>query len=118
SRPDIDWWARFNPSKSIEKLVKYWNHMILVSIEMPSGIVVFKVRAFRPDDARRIVASVLEISESLINKINDRMLHDALGDAQKQLKRASARLAHARIRLESARNESGILDVDKSAAAI
>jgi capsular polysaccharide transport system permease protein len=118
SRPEVDWWARFNPKDPIEDFVDYWNRMISVWIEMPSGIVRFQVRAFTPADAASIGNAVLKISEELVNDLNGRLFRDAVKDAEQQLERASNRLAHARIALENARNQGGLLDANKAADAL
>ncbi len=118
SRDDIDYLARFNPAKPIEKLVSYWRGMSDVSIIMPAGIVDFKVRAFAPNDARELGDSVIRISEQLINELNARMNVDAVRDAEQELKRTAERLAAARGALEKARNDQGVLDAVKSADAL
>ncbi len=118
SRPEADWWARFDESDPIEDLVTYWNRVVDINIKMPSGIVEFKVRAFTPADALTIANAVLEISESLVNDINRRMHSDAVSNAELQLQRASARLLQARVELEKARNEGGLLDTSKTAEAM
>jgi capsular polysaccharide transport system permease protein len=118
ARDDIDYLARFNPAKPIEKLVSYWRHMSDVSIIMPAGIVDFKVRAFTPEDARSIGDNVLSISEQLINDLNARMNADAVKDAEQELQRTAERLAAARGALEKARNDQGVLDAVKSADAL
>ena len=118
SSSDVDWWARFNPSKPIEKLVSYWRHMSDVSIIMPAGIVDFKVRAFTPEEARLVGENVMTLSEQLINELNARMNADAVKDAEQELQRTSERLAAARGALEKARNDEGVLDAVKSADAL
>lgn len=107
----VDYFARFNPEKPIERLVRYWRRMIDVSIKMPAGIVEFRVRAFSAQDAQRIAQAAVEISEELINDLNNRMNRDALRSGELELERAQKRLQEARIALERARNEEGILDV-------
>lgn len=114
----IDWWARFNPDKPIEKLVRYWNGMLDASIKMPAGIVEVKVRAFHPGDALAISRAALSISEDLINELNQRMSLDALSSAERELTRAKQRLTKARLQLEMARNEEGLLTVQQSATGI
>ncbi len=114
SRDDIDFVARFDPSKPIEKFVKYWDGMSSTSIGMPSGIVELKVRAFSASDAVDITRAILKISEDLINELNDRMNGDAVHAAEQELRNASNRLATARSALETARNEESILDATKS----
>lgn len=116
--PSIDWYARFNPSKPVEKLVRYWTSMIDASIKLPAGIVEVKVRAFRPDDALMIARSTLSISEDLINDMNDRMNRDTIATAESELERAKARLTKARFQLEKARNEEGLLDVRRTAEGL
>ncbi len=118
SGEDADALARFNPAKPVEKLVSYWRRMSDVSIIMPAGIVDFKVRAFAPEDARAIGASVLTLSEQLINDLNARMNADAVKDAEQELQRTAERLAAARGALERARNDQGVLDAVKQADAL
>mgnify|MGYP006284847231 CR=1 FL=1 len=115
SDPAIDWWARFNADKPIEKLVRYWNSMIDASIKMPAGIVEVKIRAFRPEDALAIGRAALTVSENLINELNDRMNRDALTAAESELTRARDRLGKARLDLEAARNEEGLLTIQRTA---
>ena len=118
SAANIDWWARFNPAKPIEKFVRYWNGMLDATIKMPAGIVEVKIRAFRPEDAIAISSAALSISEALINDLNDRMNRDALSSAESELTRARERLTKARLQLEAARNEEGLLTVQRSADGI
>ncbi len=118
SRPEIDWLSRFDPEKSIEKFVKYWQKMSDASIKMPAGIVELKIRAFSPEDAQAIAQASLKACETLINDMNDRMNHDALDNAEQELQRTSQRLATALAALEKARNDSGLLDTVKAAEGI
>ncbi len=118
SKQDIDFYARFNAKKPIEKLVKYWKNMVTASIKMPSGIVVLQVKAFSAQDAQRIAQSLVKDSERLINDMDERMHTDAVTSAEQQVTNASDRLADTRLALENARNNSGILDAVKTADAI
>lgn len=111
SSAEADWVARFNPSKPIEKFVRYWQNMISVAIKLPGGIVDFRVRAFSPEDARAIAQAAIEVSEELVNDLNQRQNNDAVRNAEQDVERASKRLMEARIALEQARNTAGILDV-------
>ncbi|HWG05772.1 MAG TPA: lipopolysaccharide biosynthesis protein [Beijerinckiaceae bacterium] len=118
ANPDADRLSRFNPSKPIEKFVRYWQGMAGVSISLPAGIVDLKVRAFTPQDAAKIASAVLDMSESLINDLNVRMNHDAVASAQLELDRTSDRLTKARLALETARNDTGLLDTTKTSDAL
>ena len=118
ARPLVDRASRFDPSKPIEKFLRYWQRMADVSISLPAGIVDLKVRAFTPADATKIASAVLDASEALINEMNDRMDHDELSDAELELDRTSERLKKARIALETARNDTGLLDAVKISDAL
>ena len=118
AKTGIDSFARFDAAKPVEKLVRYWTSMLDVSIKMPAGIVDVQIRAFTPDDALAIGRAALEISETLINDLNDRMNRDALANAESEVERASARLAQSQLALETARNQEGLLDARKAAEGV
>lgn len=118
SDPKYDRFARFDPSDPIEKFVHYWERMATTSISMPAGIVELSVRAFTPEDAKKIAQTVIEISEELINEQNERIEHDAIDTATAELQRSTARLTAARLALEKARNETGILDTAKTGESV
>jgi capsular polysaccharide transport system permease protein len=118
STDEADFLARFKADRPIEKFLKYWQSMCSVSIQMPSGVVVLKVRAFTPEDAARIAGAVINISEELINDLNIRMNNDAVAGAQEELERTSQRLTAAQVALEKARNQEGILDAAKTGEAL
>ena len=118
SSKSIDWWARFHEDKPIEKFTKYWASMSEASIGLPSGIVTFVVRAFSPEDAKRIADAVVRLSENLINDLNERMRRDTVLASETDLRRAADALGRARLKLEHARNEEGLLDVGQTNSAI
>ncbi len=108
--PDADYFSRLGKNKPIEKIVKYWTHHIDLKVEMPAGIVVMNVRAFKPEDASAIATAALSSSETLVNRLNDQMRSDSLELARKERERAQSRLADARAELEKSRNQEGMLD--------
>lgn len=118
SDPSVDILSRFGAEESVERLVRYWRSMSKTSINMPSGIIEFHVRAYTPAAARQIAETVVELSERLINDLNARMMEDAVSGAGVEVTRASARLAQARGDLERARNEEGVLDARRAADAV
>jgi len=118
SEPGVDFFARLNPKKPIEQFLKYWSKMSDVGIVMPAGFVQLKVRAFTPQEAHDITQATVDICESLVNELNARMNSDAVANATQELERASKRLGKALQALETARNQSGILETSKSADAL
>ncbi len=118
ARPGIDWIARFPADEPVEQFLRYWRRMIDVSIRMPSGIVVIKVRAFTAQDARTIAEAILKVSEELINELNTRMMRDAITNAENEFARSADRLGRASVELEKARNAEGLLDTVRAAEAV
>jgi capsular polysaccharide transport system permease protein len=114
----IDWWSRFRKDKPIEKFTDYWEKMCDTSISFPSGIVTLTVRAFNPDDTKRIADAVVQQSETLINDLNDRMRNDTVLAAERDMQRAAQDLAQARIQMEFERNAEGLIDVGQTSNAI
>jgi capsular polysaccharide transport system permease protein len=108
---DIDWWARFNKKKPIEKFVDYWNKMTQSRIAFPSGIVTLTVRAFEPAGAKTVADAVLARCEQLINELNDRMREDTVRASEQDVARATEQLKVAWLNLERARNAEGLIDV-------
>jgi capsular polysaccharide transport system permease protein len=118
SVPEADFYARLDPEKPIERIVKYWNAMSDVEIEMPGGIVVLTVRAFRPNDAVALANAVVEASEQLVNDMNDRARRDAVSNAEHELRLAADRLSNARATLETARNQERMIDAPSEAKKV
>jgi capsular polysaccharide transport system permease protein len=118
SSSSIDWWARFRKNKPIEKFTDYWEKMSDTSITLPSGIVTLTVRAFSPEDAKRIADAVITLSENLINDLNDRMRRDTVLATERDMKQAAQDLGHARMQMEFERNAEGLIDVDQTNKAL
>jgi capsular polysaccharide transport system permease protein len=114
----IDWYARFDREKPIEKLVKYWRSMSDATIQSSSGIVTFTVRAFTAEDAKRIADDVIQLSEALVNDMNVRMLRATLADAERELTRSAERLSAARAEYQRIRNAEGIIDAGQAGQAL
>jgi len=113
-----DFAARFGANKPIERFVKYWSKVSSASIKMPGGIVSFSVRAFTPEDAKRVADATIAICDELVNNLNARINNDAVSLAQDELQRASNRLSKALAQLQVERDHSGILETSATAKAI
>ena len=117
-RPDIDMLSRLKANASIEKTLAYWKRHIALEVQMPSGIVVFTVKAFSADDAVKLVNAAIDASEAVVNRMNDHMISDGLALAQAERERAQANLAVAHANLEKARNQEGILSGEAASNAL
>lgn len=110
SRPEVDWWARFDASLPMEEFVKYWQRMVSSSYDQVTGIAAAEVRAFTPEDAYLIATTLVRLSEELINKIANRPQRDAVRFAEEDVKRAETRLTSVRSELTRFRNSEQLID--------
>jgi capsular polysaccharide transport system permease protein len=117
SKPEADWWTRFNSSEPMEKFVTYWQKMVTANYDMVTGIAVAQVRAFTPEDALLIANSLVKLSEELVNKIANRSNIDAVHFAEQEVERAQQRLKTVRGELTAYRNKVGVIDPATSVVA-
>ncbi|MFG1183307.1 MULTISPECIES: hypothetical protein [Xanthobacter] len=110
SKPDIDWFSRFNPSRPVERLERAWRAQMDTSIEGTSGIITVRVWAFSPEDTLRITRAIVSLSEDMVNKLGERTRKDAIAQNQAELERAQERLRKARAAMRDLRNEVGVID--------
>ena len=118
SRPEADFWTRFNPSDPIEDLTQYWRKHVDAHIDSISGVIRLSVRAFTPDDALTITREVVTRAEVLINNISKRAQADMVVQAETDARTAQERLRKAHLALQSFRNQWGVIDPVKSAEGI
>ena len=118
ARSDVDYFSRFDASKPVEDLEKYWRKRIDVKIESLSGIVDVDVRAFTPQDSLDLSEKILGLSETLVNDLSMRSRQDALADSRAELDRAEARLQQATLSMRDARNAEGVLDAKSAGEAL
>jgi capsular polysaccharide transport system permease protein len=114
SREGTDWWASFDPSLPVERLVTYWQRMVTASYDQVTGIATARVRAFNPEDALTIAKALLENSENVINKTANRPIWDAVKFAENDVRRAEERLKTIRGELTHFRNTEQIIEPNSS----
>jgi len=86
----IDWFARLKPSwgeETItnERLLDYWRHMVGVYFDVTTGITSVEVKAFTAEDAQKIAATALDLSEQLVNRLSERAKEDSLAFARQEV---------------------------------
>ncbi|MGQ7934600.1 hypothetical protein [Paraburkholderia sp. D1E] len=102
---------------SFEGLWKYYGkHVVLVDFDPTSAIATVQVRAFTAEDAKQINESLLEMSERLINRMNQRAASDAVQFAQGQVDTAASKAKDAAAALATFRNSYTIFDPDRQSA--
>ncbi|MCJ2011393.1 capsule biosynthesis protein [Methylobacterium sp. J-076] len=115
SRPEADFWARFDPRDPVEELTKYWRKQVSADIDAISGVIRLNVRAFTPQDAFTIAREVVARSEVLINDISKRAQADMVAQAKADAATAEDRLRKAHLAVQTFRNKWGLIDPVKTA---
>jgi capsular polysaccharide transport system permease protein len=120
SNPEIDLFDRFpglGLSRSFEKLYLYYDKHVTIEHDTASSISILTVRAFTAEDAYKINHALLDISERLVNTLNDRSRRDLIDFADHEVKIASDKAKDAAIALFTFRSSQAIFQPDKQAMA-
>lgn len=117
-QPGIDYLQRLPADASIEDLVEYFASMVDLRFDPESAVSTLRVRAYTPEDARRIARTILDLGERLVNQLSDRLTDDVLGFARAELARAESRVTTARRALTAFRDRTEALDPTQEAGSI
>lgn len=118
NRPEADLFSRLNSGvgkSSFEDLYEYYQSRITIENVNKSTVTLLKTQAFRPEDARWINEQLLEQSETLVNRLNERSRADTVSYAEKEVAAARQRSNEAAVALARFRNANGIIDPEKQA---
>lgn len=118
---DADFLSRFPKPWSRdrnENLYKYYRSMVEPNTDSDTHVAVVKVKAFTPGDAYRINASLLDLSEELVNRLNDRAQRQSISEAERRVKEAEDRLRKARLAMGDYRNDEKLIDPAKQAGGV
>jgi capsular polysaccharide transport system permease protein len=119
SNPDVDLFDRFPGlgwNRSFEKLYLYYTKHVGVDYDPVSSISVLTVRAFTAEDSYKINHSLLDMSERLVNTLNDRSRRDLISFADNEVKIASDKAKDAALALLTYRSGHAVFEPDKQAA--
>jgi capsular polysaccharide transport system permease protein len=120
TRPEISIVDRFNPlglGGSFEDLYKYFQDKVLLHNDTATSISTLQVRAYTAADARKFNEDLLELSETTVNRLNQRGRQDLVRYASAEVDQAKARATQASLALAAYRNRSGVVDPEKQAEA-
>lgn len=109
-------YPRPGEAKSDEAMYKAFRRFLTVGYDATSGISTLRVEAFKPSDARALNLALLNSSEALINRLNDRAAANAVSDAQESLARAQAEVSASQQALTALRNSAQFIDPRAAAA--
>lgn len=118
SSTDISVFDRFNAfglGGSFEDLYDYFGKHVIIESDRSSSITKLTVRAYTPEDAQSFNLRLLELSEQLINRLNERAQADLIQFAQKEVDEGEVKAAATAAALAEFRNAQGVLDPEKQA---
>lgn len=108
--PGLSW------DKSFEEFYRYYGKHVGVEYDTTSSISTLTVHAFTAQDAARINDLLLQMSERLVNTLNERSRQDLIRYATDEVKLATDKATAAAIALFEYRSKHAVFEPDKQAA--
>lgn len=100
---------------SFEALHRYFQKRVDVQQDSASSITTLTVRAYTAHDAQNINQKLLELSEGLVNRLNERGRQDLISSAAAEVADAEKKSKDAAIALSVYRNAKGVVDPERQA---
>ena len=120
SRSEIDRFSRFAGItfwwNSFEALHQYYQQKITVQFDTVSAITTMTVRAYSPAEAAKINQELLDLGETLVNRLNERGRQDLIRFASSEVKVAEEKAQAAALALSGYRNSKNVIDPEKQSA--
>ena len=98
SNKNIDIFSRFaslDLDNSFEALYKYYQKKVDVQLDSASSIITLTTRSFTPEDSASMNQLLLEMSEALVNHLNERGQHDMVNYAEREVGEAVHQQHHS-----------------------
>lgn len=100
---------------SFEALHRYYQNKVSVQQDSASSITTLNVRAYTAQDAQSINQKLLELSEGLVNRLNERGRQDLISSAAAEVAEAEKKSKVAALALSAYRNAKGVVDPERQA---
>lgn len=100
---------------SFEALHRYYQKKVEIQQDTASSITTLTVRAYTAQDAQNINQKLLELSESLVNRLNERGRQDLISSAAAEVVAAEKKSKSAALALSAYRNAKGVVDPERQA---
>jgi len=101
---------------SLEALHLYFQKRVRVEPNPISAISTVRVNAFDPQTARAINERLLQMSEALVNKLNERGRQDLIRFAEREVAAAENRAKAATLAVSEFRNQRSVFDPGRQSA--
>ncbi|WP_262966467.1 capsule biosynthesis protein [Methylobacter psychrophilus] len=114
---DVDIFSRFAGldrwDNSFEALFKYYKKKVEVELDPLSSITTLTVRSFTAEDSFKINEQLIEISEALVNQLNETGRQDMIRFAAGEVHTAEKKAKAAALVLSTYRNQKGVFDPEQ-----
>jgi capsular polysaccharide transport system permease protein len=117
-RPEADIIARLRHDPTAEDLDDYFRRMVDVRFDQQDGVTTIRAYAFRREDARAIVETLIEAGEQLINRYDERSREDALRFARSEVSQAEVRMESVLADLTKYRLRVDLIDPNQQGAVV
>ena len=101
---------------SFENMHRYYLKRVSAQLDNSSSIITLTVRAFDPQDAQKINKILLDMSERLVNQMNERGQRDMIRFASNEVAAAEEKAKQAGLALAHYRNQRGVIDPERQSA--
>jgi len=116
---NVDRFSRFaglDWDNSFEALHRYYQKRVTVDQDTLSSITTLSVNAYTPEDAYQLNEKLLELSENLVNQLNERGRQDMIRFASAEVATAEKKAKAAALAVSNYRNLKGVFDPEKQSA--
>lgn len=114
-----DWFSRYPKfwrRDNAEALYDYYRQRVTLNYGSSTGITQLGVSGFRPEDAKNIAATLLHLSEELVNQMNARAQRDAIAYAESELNSSEAKVLASQAAITNFRNREMLIDPSSASA--
>jgi capsular polysaccharide transport system permease protein len=118
--PKVDRFSRFGAldgDASFEALYRFYQKKVSVQLDPTSSISTLTVRAFTAADATNANRLLLENSEALVNRLNERGRQDLIRYAASEVARAEEKARETSLTVSKYRSTQSVVDPERQAAA-
>ena len=115
----VDVFSRFagiDPDNSFEALHRYYQKHLSLEVDSVSSITVLRSSAFSAKDAYQINEKLLELSEQLVNQLNERGRQDMIRFSTSEVADAQKNARAATLAVSTFRTQKGVFDPDRQSS--
>jgi capsular polysaccharide transport system permease protein len=115
---DWDWFSRLTGNGSVEQYHAYYQDRILVHYDEMSEVLMVEVQTFNAEFSLKVANEIIAISETLINKLGQKMVTQQLDYAQQDVNRAYTQLKKYQSELISFQDKFKLYSPEQQGSAI